>query len=125
MIAGIILLALGLKKVLEYVGDASEHDLTDPLRGLGLYALFGGVALYLLGHFGFRLRNMRSVNWPRLVAIGALIVLTPVAARLPALAALGLVAVVCVGLVLAEVVLFAEARRALRESVLAQQEEAH
>jgi low temperature requirement protein LtrA len=125
MVAGIILLALGLKKVLEYVADASEHDLSDPLRGLGLYALFGGVALYLLGHFGFRLRNMRSVNRPRLVAIGALIVLTPVAARLPALAALGLVAVVCVGLVLAEVVLFADARRALRESVQRQDAEPH
>jgi low temperature requirement protein LtrA len=123
MVAGIILLALGLKKVLEYVGDPSKHNLAEPLHGLGLYALFGGVALYLLGHFGFRLRNMRSVNRPRLVAIVALIVLLPVGDRVPALAALALVAAVCVGLVLAEVVLFADARRALRESIQRQEAE--
>jgi low temperature requirement protein LtrA len=125
MVTGIILLALGLKKVLEYVGDAAAHSLSDPLRGPGLYALFGGVVLYLVGHLGFRLRNMHSVNWPRLVAVGALIVLAPIAEQLPALAALALLAVVCVGLVIAEVVLFAEARRALREAVLAAGDASH
>ena len=47
MIAGIILLALGLKKLLEYVGDAAHHDLADPLPTLPLAAMYGGVALYL------------------------------------------------------------------------------
>ena len=37
MVAGIVLLALGLKKVLEYVGDTEHHGLDDPLKGIGLY----------------------------------------------------------------------------------------
>ena len=32
MVAGIIYLALGLKKVAEYVADTEHHALTDPLR---------------------------------------------------------------------------------------------
>ncbi|HEU4424776.1 MAG TPA: low temperature requirement protein A [Pilimelia sp.] len=119
MVAGIILLSLGLKKALEYVGDPAEHDLSDALYGIGLYALYGGVILYLLGHFGFRLRNMHSVNWPRIAAMVLLLALLPVAARVPALAALGMLTAVCVGLIVVEVVLFREARRALRTAVIA------
>lgn len=115
---GIILLALGFKKVLSYVGDGAEHDLTDPLHGLGLYALYGGVALYLLAHLGFRLRCMGSVNWPRAAAVLLLVGLVPLADRLPALAALAMLAAVCVGMVVAETLLFGEARRALREGAL-------
>ena len=74
--------------------------------------------VYLLGHIGFRLGNMGSVNRPRLVAIVLVVALIPVADRVPALAALGMLTAVCVGLIMAEVVLFAEARRALRESLL-------
>jgi low temperature requirement protein LtrA len=118
MVIGIILLALGFKKVLSYVGDGAEHDLTDPLHGLGLYALYGGVVLYLLAHLGFRLRSMGSVNWPRAAAVLLLVGLVPLADRLPALAALAMLAVVCVGMVVAETLLFGEARRALREAAL-------
>ncbi|MGC1212118.1 MAG: low temperature requirement protein A [Micromonospora sp.] len=118
MVTGIILLALGFKNVLAYVGDGTEHQLSDPLHGLGLLALYGGVILYLLGHLGFRLRNMGSVNWPRVVAMVLLVVLLPVADHLPALAALGLLALVCAGMIVAEVVLFSEARRALRDAFL-------
>ena len=42
--------ALGLKKVLEYVGDTEHHDLSDPLKGVALGALVVGVALYLAAH---------------------------------------------------------------------------
>jgi low temperature requirement protein LtrA len=120
MVAGIILLSLGLKKVLTYVGDAAHHDLGDPLKGVGLYALYGGVILYLLGHLGFRLRNMRSVNRPRLVATVLLAALIPVAAMVPAMAALAILTVVCVGLVVVEVVLFKKDRLALRAAALAE-----
>ena len=37
----------GMKKVLEYVGDTEKHDLSDPLKGVALGALVGGVAVYL------------------------------------------------------------------------------
>ena len=48
MLAGIVLLALGLKKTL---GDVGE-----PLKLVPAVALCGGVALYLLAHILFRLR---------------------------------------------------------------------
>jgi low temperature requirement protein LtrA len=122
MVAGIILMSLGLKKVLSYVGGADGHTVGDALHGIGLYALYGGVILYFLGHFGFRLRNMRSVNWPRVGAMVLLVALIPVAERVPALVALGMLAAVCAGLIVVEVVLFAEARHALREAALHEHE---
>jgi low temperature requirement protein LtrA len=124
MVAGIILSSLGMKKVLNYVAGVDDHTLSDPLKGIALYALYGGVILYLLGHIGFRLRNMRSVNWPRVVAVGLLVALVPVAALMPALAALGLLTAVCVGLIVVEVLVFRQARLALREEALAEQERA-
>ena len=65
MIAGIILLSLGLKKVLGYVGGDDGHTWADPLYGVPLVALYGGVALFLLGHICFRLRTTGVVEWPR------------------------------------------------------------
>jgi low temperature requirement protein LtrA len=114
MVAGIILLSLGLKKVMEYVGDTAHHELSDPLHGVGLYALYGGVILYLLGHFGFRLRILRQVVWTRLGAVVLLALLLPVADRVPALAALAILAAVCVALIVIEAVAYADARRAAR-----------
>src|SRR5918999_1903264 len=49
MIAGIVLVALGVKKT---IGDVGE-----PLKTAPAVALFGGVALYYAGHIGFRYRN--------------------------------------------------------------------
>jgi low temperature requirement protein LtrA len=59
MVAGVIYLALGLKKVAEYVGDSSHHGLTDPLPTTASWALYGGVVAYLVGHLAFRLRRRR------------------------------------------------------------------
>src|SRR3712207_4249390 len=53
MVAGVVYLALGLKKVAEYVGDTSHHTLADPLPSTGTWSLYAGVAAYLLGHLGF------------------------------------------------------------------------
>ena len=47
MVAGIVLLALGLKKTLGHVED--------PLKLVPAVALLGGTALYLLAHVAFRL----------------------------------------------------------------------
>ncbi|HET6213463.1 MAG TPA: low temperature requirement protein A [Micromonosporaceae bacterium] len=114
MVGGIILLSLGLKKVLAYVGGAGHHDLTDPLTGVPLYALYGGVVLYLLGHLGFRLRNMGTVNRPRWVTMVLLLALIPMAAHVPALAALAILAAVCCALVVFEMIRYADARHTLR-----------
>jgi low temperature requirement protein LtrA len=117
MVAGVIYLALGLKKVAQYVGDGAHHALTAPLPAPALWALYGGVASYLIGHLAFRLRNLGSINRPRAV-VGALVLVAPVAVgQLPALAALGLLAGVLVALVAFEVVRYAEARAAIRAEV--------
>jgi low temperature requirement protein LtrA len=114
LIAGVVLTALGMKKVLEYVGDSSDHELSDPLKGVALYALFGGVVLYLLGHVGFKWRTGHEIGLSRLVPALALTALVPVAAQLPALAALALLTVVMVATVGFETWRYAEHRRRLR-----------
>ena len=116
MVAGIVFLAVGLKKVIEYVADTEDHSLTDPLTGVPLIALYGGVALYLLGHVAFRLRNVHSVNRQRVVTVVGLVALIPVAWQLPALASLGLLAVVLVALIGYESTVHAEARHAVRHA---------
>jgi low temperature requirement protein LtrA len=114
MVAGIVLVALGLKKVLEYVGDPVHHSLADPLSLLPLVALFGGMGLYLLAHVAFRLRNLHTVNLQRIVMALVMAALIPLAARMPALAALGLLAALTVGLIAFEAVRFAEIRERVR-----------
>jgi hypothetical protein len=59
MVAGIIFSALGIEQTLAHVGG--------PLGTIPAVALCGGVALYLLGHNAFRLREEGSLIYPRLV----------------------------------------------------------
>lgn len=117
MIAGVVLLALGLKKVLEYVGDTGHHTLADPLTGVGLFALYGGVSVYLLAHVGFKWRTAHVLNRDRLLAAGAVVVLIPVAATLPALASLALVTVVMVAVITFETVSYSEHRARIRHQL--------
>jgi low temperature requirement protein LtrA len=117
MVAGVIFLALGVKKVAEYVGDASHHTLADALPTTALWALYAGVASYLLGHLGFRLRNVGSINAPRAVVAGLLLLAPLATGRLPALAALAALAAALVALVVFEVVRYADARAAVRAEV--------
>ena len=107
MIAGVVLLALGLKKSL---GHADHH-----LELIPALALVGGPALYLLGLVMFRYRNIGTIGWPRLSAAVLLLVLLPVALAVPALAAVGLVFAVVGFLVAYEAIRFAEVRREVRD----------
>jgi low temperature requirement protein LtrA len=107
MVAGIVLVALGLKKVIGNVGD--------PLKTVPAVALTGGVALYLLAHVLFRLRNVHSVNVQRLVLAGALVAFAPLATELDAIVTLAIVTLAMWGLILFEVTRFAEARHELRQ----------
>ncbi|WP_209305299.1 low temperature requirement protein A [Blastococcus sp. CT_GayMR20] len=117
MVAGVIYLALGLKKVAEYVGDASHHALTDPLPTTALWAMYGGVAAYLIAHLAFRLRNVGSINRPRAVVALVVLVAPLATARLPALAALAVLAAVLVALIVFEVVRYADARARVRAEI--------
>jgi low temperature requirement protein LtrA len=106
MIAGIVLVALGVKKTL---GDVDEQ-----LKTIPSVALFGGVALYYAGHLGFRLRNVGTLNRPRLVAALACLPLIPVGTEVAALVALALAAAVTSAVIAYETVRYAEARRRVR-----------
>ena len=114
MIAGIILLSLGLKKVLGYVGGDDGHSWVDPLYGVPLIALYGGVALFLLAHICFRLRTTGIVEWPRLVAVAVLLAVIPAVANLPSLVTLAALSVLVAALVGFETLRYAEERNRLR-----------
>jgi low temperature requirement protein LtrA len=106
MAGGIVLFAFGLKTTLADVGGS--------LRSVPALGLCGGVALYLLAHVALRLRTQGDLGRGRPVAAVLLLGLLPVATQGPALAALGLVAAVCVGLIVYEVVRHREARAWIR-----------
>ncbi len=106
MIAGIVLLALGLKKSLEHVGD--------PLELVPAAALLGGTALYLLGHVAFRWRNVHRFSVQRLVCAIVLLALIPLAIEVPALVTMAIVAALLAALIAYENARFAELRDRLR-----------
>jgi low temperature requirement protein LtrA len=109
MVAGIVLLALGLKKT---IGDVGE-----PLELVPAAALLGGSSLYLLAHVAFRLRNLHTLNRQRLVCAVLLLVLIPAAVELPALATLSIVAVLFSVLIAYETIRFAAARDRIRHQL--------
>jgi low temperature requirement protein LtrA len=106
MVAGIALLAVGLKKTLGHVGD--------PLHLVPAVALLGGTALYVLGHVAFRLRNVRTLNRQRLLVAVVLLALVPAGAALPSLATLAVLAGLLAGLIAYEALRFADARERVR-----------
>jgi low temperature requirement protein LtrA len=114
MIVGIIMMSLGLKKAIGYVAGDDGHVLSDPIYGIPLAALYGGAALYLLAHVGFKFAVMRSLSVPRLVVVVLLLVLIPVVANLPALATLAVLAAVLAALIGYETHRYAEMRHQLR-----------
>ena len=114
MIAGIVLLAVGLKKVQSFVGGEGGHSLHDALPTIPLSAMYAGVALFLLAHVAFTYRVERLVKVQRVVTAALLLVLIPLAAHLPALGALGLLTGVMVVLIAAESFRFADARERIR-----------
>jgi low temperature requirement protein LtrA len=77
LVAGIILLALGLKKSLGHP--------TDPLDDVPAFALVGGVAVYLMGLVAFRYRHVRTINPQRFGMALLLLALYPLALELSAL----------------------------------------
>jgi low temperature requirement protein LtrA len=109
MVAGIVLLALGLKTTLAHVGD--------PLDVIPATALLGGVAVYLLAHVLFRLRNLHTLNRQRLVCAVLLLALIPIGVELPALATLAILAGLLAVLIGYEAVRFAEARDRVRHQL--------
>ena len=110
LIAGIVMIALGLKKTLGDVGA--------PLAGVPAAALLGGSALYLLAHVAFRLRNVRTLSRQRLGVAVVLLALVPAAREVPALVAVTGVTALLIGLISYEAVHFAPQRARLRQEAL-------
>ncbi len=106
MVVGIIFVALGIKQTLAHVGD--------PLQAIPAVALCGGVALYLLGHNGFRLREIGSVSVPRLVVTVLCCALIPLAVSIPSLITLAILAGLLCALAAFETMRSREFRRELR-----------
>ena len=119
MIAGIVLFALGLK--------VTTHDVHEPLALIPAVALCGGVSLYFWSHVLLRLRLVALVRrttderpgWigpGRLVAAIAGLALIPAALAVPGLVALAMVAAVCWGLIVWDVLHYREDRVQVRQA---------
>jgi low temperature requirement protein LtrA len=109
MVAGVVLVALGMKKTLSNVDDPLKIEIAT--------ALLGGTALYLLAHVAFRLRNIHTLNRQRLACAVILVALLPAAVELPALATLAILAAVLTALIAYEAIRFAERRARLRRQL--------
>jgi low temperature requirement protein LtrA len=114
MVAGVVIAALGLKKVLGYVAGDEGHDWNDSLSALPVWSLHGGPALYLLSLILFRIRNVRSISKSRSVAIVLLLATAPLGTRIGALPDLLLVTATLAGLIAFEAIRYAEARHRIR-----------
>jgi low temperature requirement protein LtrA len=101
MVAGVVLIALGLKKTIAHVGD--------PLTQETAFALVGGLAIYLLAHIAFRWRNVHSINKQRLVVAVALCAFVPFADQPDALVALAIATLAMIALIAYEAIHLAEA----------------
>jgi low temperature requirement protein LtrA len=106
MIAGIVLVALGIKTTVAHVGE--------PLHAVPAFALLGGGAVYFAGHVAFRWRNVHTLSVQRLVVVVVLLALVPAATAVDALVALAALAAVCTALIAYEVVTLREARARVR-----------
>ena len=109
MVAGIVLIALGMKKTLGHVED--------PLKLVPAVATLGGAAMYLLAHVAFRWRNVHRLSVQRLLCAALLLALIPAAVELPALVTVTLLAVALCAVIAYETVRFAELRDRLRHQL--------
>jgi low temperature requirement protein LtrA len=109
MVAGIVLLALGVKKTLGHV----DHHLAI----VAATALYGGVALYLLALVAFRFRNVRTVNKQRIATAALLVALLPLVTEIDALVALAILAALLLTLIAYEAIHFADARDRIRHEL--------
>jgi low temperature requirement protein LtrA len=119
MIAGIVLFALGLKETIEHVSQ--------PLTPVPAVALCGGLSLYYLAHVLQRIRLVHFIRRStsdrpgyigpgRLAAAVLTLALIPAALQLPALASLGLAAMVCCGLIAWDMIHYREDRIEVRRA---------
>ncbi|MDG4796595.1 low temperature requirement protein A [Micromonospora sp. WMMD1082] len=120
LVAGPILFALGLKRMLGGAA-APATPAGSVLPGFDLLVLHGGVALYLLALVALGWRVLRVVRWPTIAGTALLAALVPVAARVPELVALGALTVAVLATTAVQTLVDAPLRRRVREVALAEQ----
>jgi low temperature requirement protein LtrA len=108
MVAGIVLVALGMKVT---IGHTGAH-----LHAVPAFALLGGLAVYLLGHVAFRYRHIRTINRRRLLLAITLLILVPVATEVPALVALAVANFLAWALIAYETRSYGEGRQQVRRA---------
>ena len=108
MVAGIVLVALGMKKTL--------GEVEDPLKLVPAFALLGGLALYLLAHVSFRYRHTHTINRQRILLACLLLAFLPVATEIPAIATVGTVTVAMWILIAYETRIYGESRGQVRRA---------
>ena len=111
MVAGIVLVALGMKKTL--------GNVEDPLELVPAFALLGGLAMYLLAHVAFRFRHVHTVNTRRASLAVVFLALVPVATEMPAIATVAIVTVMLWLLIAYETRSYGEARARVRREEFA------
>ena len=111
MIAGIVLVALGMKKTLGHIDD--------PLKTVPAFALLGGMAIYLMAHVSFRYRHIRTINSRRAALAVVLLAFLPIATEIPALATVSVVAVLAWLLIVYETRSYGAARDRVRHEEFA------
>lgn len=93
LVAGVVLCALGMKKVLQQVADTGHYGLSEPLHGVVAWSLTGGVGVFLLGGAAIvrrttgRRPTVLVVGGVCALACGALVGLVPALVALMVLAA--------------------------------------
>jgi low temperature requirement protein LtrA len=109
MVAGIVLAAFGLEESLPHL---EEH-----LHFVPAFALYGGVAIYLLAHVVLRLRNAHTISRTRLGVAVLLLALWPLATEVDALVSLIAVDVILWSMIAYENAHYDERRYRLRHGL--------
>ena len=112
MVAGIVLLALGLKKTIGHVDEALTTETAT--------ALLGGIALYLLAHVAFRWRNVHRFSTQRLITALVLLALIPLATGIAAVATLAIATAMMIAMIAYEFWRFRDLRDRLRHQAVAE-----
>jgi low temperature requirement protein LtrA len=106
MVAGIVLVAFGLKT------SIAHYD--ENLGAVPALGLLGGTAVYLFGLVGFRYRHVQTINRQRLGLGIVLLILIPVAPALPAIVSLAIAVVLIWAMIAYEHRGYGEGRDRLR-----------
>ncbi|BCB81927.1 low temperature requirement protein A [Phytohabitans flavus] len=111
LVSGVIIFSLGLQRLLSAVIQKSTID------GWNLISLFGGVILYLVALVAVELRSSRRLDPVSLAGAALLVLLLPVADRLPAIAALIVLTATIVAVVVAQLLTKRGVRKQVRHRI--------